>query len=283
MGQTDGPPAPDGFLAATRWWAATLAQQWRDDNLSLIAAGVAFFCLLSLLPAVAAIAGIYGLVAGPERTELPGGGVFDALPTDLRQLVTNQLDELRQSSRPGVTLAAIVAVAVSLWSASAAVRYLIIAIDSISGSAERRSFVDLRVLSVVFTAATVALLVAALGLTAVVPLVVAEFDLPGATDLLLQLLRWPALGLGTVLFAASLYRFAPIQPERFRLFTPGSIVAATIWLLGSVAFSTFVADAGRFRAAYGSLASAVVTLAWFWLFAVALLLGAEVNRARTST
>jgi len=252
-------------------------EQWRDDNGSLISAGVAFYSLLSLIPAIAAVAGVYALTVGPTNPNLPGSAMLDVLPGQLRSLVIQHLDTMRHASAGGLSLGALVAVIVSLWSASAAVRHLVVAVNVAQTGRERRSYLRLRLLGLALTVGLVVFLVVALGLTTSLPRLLERANVPVGWERAVSLLRWPVLAATMLLVAAVLYRVAPDEPRRFRYLTPGTATAAGVWIVSSVVFSSFAASAGRYQSSYGVLATAVVSLLWFWLFAASLLLGAEVD------
>ncbi len=264
-----------------RWWARSLLDRWRADNVSLVAGGVAFYSLFSFLPATVVLASLYGMLAGSEPVSFPETGPLAALPPDVRELLANQLDAIRRAPGAGLTAAAVIGVVVSLWSASSAIKQLVVAVNLIVTGQERRSFVRLRLLGAGLPGGLLAVLAVALTLTAVVPVLVAGADLPRWAEALIDLIRWPLLGLATMLLFAVLARVGPERPPApFRLVTAGSLTAAVVWLVASVGFSSFVADSARYRAAYGSLVGAAVTLVWFWLFAAALLVGTQVDVLR---
>jgi membrane protein len=93
-----------------------------------------------------------------------------------------------------------------------------------------------------------------------------------------EIAKWPVIALVmTTLFAVLYYAAPNVRQPGFRWITPGGILALFVWGVGSAAFALYIANFGSYNATYGSLAGVVVFLVWFWLYNVALLLGAELN------
>ena len=237
-------------------------QRARDVDALLAAAGVAFFALLSVIPAMAAVIAVYGLFASPSDVSTELTDLFGADVGPGRQWVLDQLDRLASASTGSLTLAAVVAVLVALWSASSGVRHLLDAVDAAFGlprapfvRARARGLLGVAVL-VVLTAVVVALLGLAPGLPAWV-----------------SWLRYP-LVVGVVLLGcAVLYR-----PGGARgLAPPGALVATGMWVIGSAGLAVYVGRGPDLEAAYGAFASVVVIMLWLWICGIALLAGAHVT------
>jgi membrane protein len=250
----------------------------RADNLSLLAGGVAFFAMLSLVPALVAVVSIYGLLADPADVERQVRDLTTALPAEARQLVTQQLRDVVESSATGLGFTAAAGVAIALWSASSAVKHLLEAVNSTYDERESRGFVRVRGLSLLLALGAALFVVVAVAVIAVLPSALAETALGAPARVALNLLRWPLLFGGTILALAVVYRFGPSRDDaRWRWVTWGAVLAATGWLLASILFSVYAANFGRYNETYGSLGAVVVLLLWLYVGALAVLFGAEVN------
>jgi len=266
-----------GRCDAIRWWSRGLRDRWTHDNVSLVAAGVAFYAMLSVVPAMAALAGIAAAIAGPAARPPAQERSVEAVPDDLRVFVSENLSGTEPVSSTGLTLATAAALLLSLWSASGAAKHLVVAVNLVYSRREHRSYVRVRLLGLLLTAGLAAFLILTAAALAVVPWILDRFDLGDAPEWSLSVARWPILAAGMLLLTAFVYRIAPEEPGRFRLLSRGTATATAVWLVGSVGFSTVVASAAHFRAAYGSLAAVAASLLWFWVFAAAVIVGAQVD------
>ncbi len=232
----------------------------KHDNLPLLAAGVAFFALLSLVPALAAVVSIYGLVADPADVDRQVGDALAAAPAEVRELVAQQLEAVTGQSEGGLGITAVVSIVLALWSASSGMKHLMSAINVAYGEEEGRGFLALRLRALLLTVGAIAFAVVAIGVITVVPLAL------------------PVLALGAVAGLAILYRFAPDRDDpRWSWTTPGTIIAAVGWLLGSLLFSLYTSVSGSYAETYGALGSVVVLMLWLMLTAAVIIVGAEVN------
>jgi membrane protein len=249
-----------------------------EDHASLVAAGVAFYILLAIFPAIAALISIWGLVADPAQIERQLGAVAGALPQDAAAILTEQAHNVAANAGGGVSLAAIGGILFALYSASAGMRALIDGLNVIYEEEEKRGFIKLYFVSLVLTLAVLAMMIAALGVIVVVPVVLGVVGLGGVAEALISVLRWPLLFALALLVLAVVYRYAPSRDRpRWRWVSWGAVAATALWIVGSIAFSIYVRNFGRYDATYGSLGAVIILLMWLWLSAFIVLLGAEVN------
>jgi membrane protein len=143
---------------------------------------------------------------------------------------------------------------------------------------EKRGFLKLNAMSLAFTLAAIAFVLAALGAIVVIPVILNYLWLSNFADLVVSIARWPAMLLVVALALACVYRFGPSrEAPRWRWITWGSVAAAILWLGASALFSWYAANFGKFNETYGSLGAAVGFMTWIWISAIAILLGAELN------
>jgi membrane protein len=165
-----------------------------------------------------------------------------------------------------------------LWSVSSGVQGLVKSLNVIYDERETRGFVKLRGLSLLLTMGAIVVAVVALALITVFPRVVDNLGLGQAGQLAASIARWVVLALLVLVALAVLYRFAPDRANpRWRWVSPGALVALVLWLLGSVGFSWYVDNFGKYNQTYGALAAVIILLLWLYLSAFAVLLGAELD------
>jgi len=249
-----------------------------DNRLSSLAGAVAFFTLLSLVPALSLLVTLYRFFTDPATIAGQLDAVTTVLPTAARDLIHEQA--MRLALQPAVTLSLtfVVSLLVAVWSANAAVKALFDALNIIYREQEKRSFVWLNIISLMTTLSGVVLLVVALVVIASVPVVTALFPFATELERLLRIVRWPAFYVFATLSIACLYWIGPSRERaRFVWVMPGALAAALLWAVASWAFSWYVGTLGNYTATYGSLATVVVFMTWLWLSAMIVLGGAELN------
>jgi len=269
-----------GDIPAKGWKdiAVRVKDSLRDDQVSLLAAGVAFFTLLALAPALAAVVSVYGLVTTPAEASRQIADFTTALPADARSLIGGQLKTVAAGDAGGLGVALVVGVLLSLWSASGGMKQLIEATNVAYDESETRKFLRLRGLALLFTLGMITLFVAVLGLLAVVPALLDNTGLGSVGRVVVNVLRWPLLAVLMAAALAILYRYAPDRDQpKLRWVSWGAGIATLLWVIGSVLFSIYVSNFGHYNKTYGSLGAVVVLLLWLYLSAFIVLLGAEIN------
>ncbi|MEO8040348.1 MAG: YihY/virulence factor BrkB family protein [Betaproteobacteria bacterium] len=261
---------------------------WRDllvevkdeiqkDRLGIIAAGVGFYGMLAVFPALAAVVSIYGLVFDPQTVTQQLESLRGVVPSQAVDVVLEQLHGM-QGDRATLGWSAAGALLITLWTSSVGVRALIKALNVTYDSQEKRGFIARAGLALLLTVSAIASAVVAVGGIVVLP-VAAQFVGGGSwMKGLVQWLRWPAIAGLFGLGAAVMYRFGPCRPTpEWRDVAWGALVATVLWVLGSAAFSWYVSNFGRYNEVYGSMGAVVILLLWFLLSAFVLLVGAEIN------
>lgn len=249
-----------------------------SDNISIIAAGVAFYVLLAIVPAMAALVAVYGIFSDP----LTIGSQLDALgallPGDARQMIEQQLQRLATSSSGALSAGAALGVLISLWSAMKGTKAIMIALNVAYDAPEKRGFIGLNLTALCLTMGAMLFFILALSLIAVMPVVLKWIGLGAVIEWTAAILRWPLVFAFLLLVLASLYRWAPARVRaRWVWMSHGALLAGALWLIGSAGFSLYVSLSGNYNATYGSLGAVVVVLMWLYISAYVVLLGAEVN------
>lgn len=244
----------------------------------LIAAGVTYYGLLALFPAVAALVSLFGLFADPATISQQLATLQGVLPEGAIQVIGNQISRIQAQGGGTLGLYFLIGLAVSLWSANAGVKSVFDALNIVYGEPERRSFVAYNLQTLLFTLGAIAFIIVAIGGIVIMPAVFAFVGLESMAGSIISLLRWPVL-LVVVLFGlALLYRYGPSREHpQWRWVTWGSGFAAVAWLVVSALYSWYVSSFGNFNETYGSLGAVIGFLIWMWISATIVLVGAEIN------
>lgn len=254
-----------------------LPERIRAHNLTLVAAGVAFYAFLAFVPTLIAVVSVYGLVAEPSDVERQVDNFASALPDEVEDFIRFQLQSIVDANRTGVSITLAVSLVIALWSASGGMAALVTGVHVSQDRTQPKSFIVKRGKAVLLTIAAVILLSIVVFLVAVVPGLVDDFGAGGRLGV--AILRWPVLALVMLFGIGALYRLGVRDARRGRLgvFTPGTVIATVLWLAVSALFALYTANFARYSETYGSLATIVVLLLWLYLSALAILIGSEVD------
>jgi membrane protein len=249
-----------------------------EDRLLAIAAGVVFFGLLAIFPAITALVSFYGLFANPSTIAGNLQSLALMLPEGSFQIVQDQI--ARVLAKGGTELGAtfLFGLALAIWSANAGVKALIDALNVAYGEREKRSFLQLNLLSLAFTVAGIAALLLMVAAVVAFPLMLDHLGLGPESKLIFSLARWPLLFL--ILWGALglLYRFGPSREHpRWEWLNVGTLAAALLWIAGSSLLSWYLSNFANYNATYGSLGAAIGLMMWMWMSAIIVLWGAELN------
>ncbi len=269
-----------GDFPARGWWQILKRTVFQagEDRLLTEAAGVTFYTLLALFPAIAALVSVYGLFADRaaigQHLEMlsgviPGGGM---------ELIEEQVRRLNSQPEQALGFGAILGLVLSLWSANQATKAVFDALNVVYEEKEKRSFIKLTAVTLLFTLGGVVFALLAVGAVVVLPVVLNLIWLGAAAEWVLHLARWPILLAAVAFMLACIYRFGPSRARaRWRWVTWGSAVASVLWLLVSLGFSYYVANFGSYNETYGSLGAVVGFMTWIWISSAVVLLGGELN------
>jgi membrane protein len=278
-----GPDGPTDLNK--RSWLGTLKRtlsEARDDNITDWAAGLTYYAVLSLFPAMIALISILGLVVDPATiTRVITDVVSQLGPSSAVDTFKGPVEQI-SSNRSGALLGLVVGVAVAIWTASGYVGAFMRASNAIYEREEGRPFYVLRPFQLLVT--LVLVLMAALVVLALVvsgPVAEAIGSAVGLGDtavMVWDIAKWPVMLVVVMVMLAVLYWSSPnAKPAGFRWVSPGSVLAVVVWVVASAAFAFYVANFGSYNKTYGALAGVIVFLVWMWITNLAVLLGAEVN------
>jgi membrane protein len=271
--------SPGGGAIQACWTILTCTwRRIREDNLSALAAGAAFYMLLSIFPTLTAVVSLYGLIGDPSMAGQQIVAMQGLLPTEAVTLIATWLKAFGENppSRFGIGL--IISSLIAFWSAWSATGMLMTAVNICYGAKENRNFVWFNLRAVALTAGLTLFGVAALALLAVLPAAFSLLALPPAWGNAIALVRWPLLTAIVVTALAIIYHYAPdrVQPK-WQWVSWGAVAATALWLLASAGFTIYVSKIGNYDKTYGSVGAVIILLLWFYLSAYVTLIGAELN------
>jgi membrane protein len=277
--QADAPPARV-LRMPFAWWRAVLAETYEamgKDRLLAVAAGVVFYGLLAIFPAITALVSSYGLFAKASAIQDTLSLLANVLPAGGISIIQEQIERI--ASRPsGLSVGFVVGLVIALWSANAGVKALIDALNVIEAREECRTFMRLNALSLAMTFGAIVFLLLAVSAVVAFPLVMSTFGLKNITGMATWLIRWPLLLAMMIGALAVFYRFGPCRDRAPRWWiSPGAVIAALLWLAGSAALSFYLSNFADYNATYGSLGAAIGLMMWMWLSTIAVLLGEQLN------
>jgi membrane protein len=249
-----------------------------EDRVMLIAAGVTFYILLALVPALTAMVSIYGLFSDPQQVGeqlaqlqgfIPGGGM---------EVLQDQMSRLAEQDESSLGIAFLVSLALSLWSANAGIKSLFEAMNVAYEETEKRGFIKLNLISLAFTLCGIVAVILASIVFVALPVILDVLGFGSMAEWIIRIVSYLVLAGLAVTFLAALYRYGPSRDKaEWAWITVGSIVTLVVWVIGSLLFTWYAANMGSYNATYGSLGSLIGFLFWIWISVNIVIVGAELN------
>jgi membrane protein len=266
--------APRRSLWSTLW---LLVDRISRDNLSLVAAGVAFYAMLAIFPGLAVFVSVFGLVADPHSVESQIISMAAFLPSEATQLLLGALKAVVAKNSSSLNLGLLFGLGIALFSARTGMSALMTGLNIAYDRPENRSIVYQQIVALALTLGAIVFGVISLLGIAAIPAVLSFVPVSDNIRTTLLLVRWPVLAVITVAGFGLIYYAAPCHKARWTDTILGAVFGTALWLAGSAFFSIYVSRFASYDVTYGSLGAVVVLLLWLWLTALALLIGAEVN------
>lgn len=264
------------------------ARGWRDvairalsgvfeDRIFALAAGVAFYAVLAIFPAMAVTLSIYGLFADATSVASHLELLAGVLPPGATELLAEQMTPLTQS-RPVLGWALTGSLIISIWSANAGVAAFFDALNVMYREEEKRPLWRFYATSLMFTLLAIVFLAMALGAVVVFPVALNFFGWASSEKQIVGLARWPFLYAIVVFVLMVFYRYGPSRARaQWRWVSWGGVIAALLWIGVSMAFSRYVASFDGYNRMYGSLGAIIAFMVWLWLSSVVALFGAKID------
>lgn len=248
------------------------------DRVTLIAAGVTYFMLLSLFPALGALVALYGFVADPTAIMAHIGFLAGVFPPGSFDLIMNQLTSLTQQATSTRSLAFFGGLLVAIWSANSGMKALFDAMNVAYQEDEKRSLVRLNFLSLGFTFCALVVAIILIAAIGVLPAVLKYLWLDDWQEFLARLARWPFIILVFGCGISMIYRYGPSREEaKIKWLSWGVVFSTVLWLVASVLFSFYLENFANYNATYGTLGALIGLMVWVWISVVILIVGAEIN------
>ena len=276
------PPRPGAPMGPSDWIAIArdTASETSKDRVTSIAGGVTFFALLALFPAITALVSLYGMLADPATIAGHLDMLRALLPEDALDIIRAQVMAIATAPNSVLSAAGLLALMMAIYSATGGMKAVMGALNVAFFKVEKRGFLKLNLIAIGFTLGAILLVIAMLFAIAVIPTVLAWLPVPGETEAMVSLLRWPAMIAVLLLALSALYRWGPDGADtRWRWVSPGAILA-TLGLVGaSMLFSWYAANFADYNKTYGSLGAVIGLMMWLWIASIVVLVGAELNSA----
>jgi len=264
-----------------RGWKDILVRSYhqiQNDRLLALAAGVAFYSLVALFPAIAAGVSSYALFADAATIGKHLSIAADIVPAGALDMLGEEISRIAGKSEGKLTFGFLLGLAIALWSANAGMKAIFDALNLIYDEDEKRGLIWLNVVSLFFTICAIAGAGLAIALVVVFPVLLAAFGLTSSDQPIIGYLRWPVMFVLIILGLAMLYRYGPSRRlARWRWISVGSVFASLAWLAVSALFSWYLGNFANYNATYGALGAVVGLMMWMWLSTIVVLVGAELN------
>jgi membrane protein len=262
-------------------WKRVLRRTAREvatDRISLVAAGCAFYATLALFPAISMLVSIYGLVFDPSTVGPQLAVLRDLLPPSAYQLIADRVQVLVSKPPGTLTFSLALSIVIALWSASTGTKSILGALNLAYEERETRSFLRFQLTALGMTLGGILAAVVGLAGLLLVPAAVALLRISAYGALIARAASFGLLLLFVLLSLSLLYRFGPSRRSAgWHWVTPGSLLATVLWLLVSALFSFYVQHLASYDATYGPLGAVVGVMMWFYVSALVVMLGAELN------
>jgi membrane protein len=258
------------------------AKSFMHNNGTMLASALAYSSFFAIPAVLLVTVGVFTLVAGPDSIANLMSHFRHVMPGQATDLLGSSLKNLDAHPASGLVMT-VVGFVIALWSTTGAMNAYMLAINLAYRRKDKRSFSRKRLVALE--------LVAVIGFAFLLVAVLLIFgpqieqaisshlgSAGGALDVAWWIVQVPILLVGLLAaFAAMLYLGPDVETRRWRFLTPGSLVAALMWIAISGLFAVYTSMFGSYNKTWGTLSAVIVTLTWLWLSAVALLYGAEVN------
>lgn len=258
--------------------AKRVKEEARRDNLTLVSAGIAFYALLSVAPAIAAMVSIYGLVSDPADVGRQLDELSATMPAEVHQILSDQLTAVASANGASLSVGVVIGILVAFWGASAAMNQLLVALSLVYDEEESRGPVKLRGQAIVMTVGAVLFLALVIAVIAGVPAWLSSSPVGDAAATAMSIARWPLLLVLMLGALAVVYQIGPDRDRpRFRWVSAGAVIATVLWLVASLGFSFYASNFGSYNETYGAMGAVVVLMLWLLITSLCILVGAEVN------
>ncbi|MGX1305348.1 membrane protein [Amorphus suaedae] len=264
-----------------RGWRDILVRVYHriiQDRIGLIAAGVTFYAMMGLFPAIVALVSIYGLVTDASSLQDQIQFLSGYLPRDALSLLSTELHRITQVRGGSLGIAAIASIAVALWSVNSAVLALFQSLNVAYGEAEKRSIFKLYSTGFLVTIGIIIVTVLVVNIIIVLPLLLSALGFSEETEFIMRLISAPLFFVLMVTAASILYRVGPSRRDaKWNWISLGSVLFSSLWIAVALGLSFYLSRFADYTATYGSLGAAIGLMLWIYAAVYIFLAGAEIN------
>jgi len=264
-----------------RGWKEILLRvyaQSMEDNITTVAAGITFFSLLALFPAITALVSLYGLFADPATVRDHLFNLSFMLPGGTFQIVEDQITRITAEGSRALTFKLAIGLGIALWGANTGMKAAINGLNVAYEETEKRSFIMLNLLSLGLTISAILVVLVAVVAVTLAPAILDAMQLEQGMRATFGILRWVLMAALLTLGLSVFYRLGPSRDNaKWRWVTWGGAFAAVLWIAVSLGLSAYLSSFADYNKTYGSLGAAIALMMWIWLSACAVLIGAELN------
>jgi membrane protein len=267
-------------IPARGWWDVLkrVYAGFNDDRLMTEAAGVTFYTLLAIFPAIATLVSLYGMISDPVSVNDQIASLSGVVPGGGLDILSQQVKALTANPKQALGFAFAIGLLTSMWSSNQGIKGLFDALNVVYHEKEKRSFVRRTLTTLTFTLGAIVFIILAMVSIVVVPIVLHFLGIGSWATTLLAAARWPILLVVLAVFLSVVYRFGPSREHaRWKWVSWGSAAATVMWLMASIGFSYYVANFGSYNKTYGSLGAVIGFMTWIWISSIIVLLGGELN------
>lgn len=267
-------------IPATGWLdiAWRIKNRLASNRVSLVAAGVAFYALLALFPALGAVLAIGGLVVDPQTIIEQIVNFNGVVPEDVLLIIKDQATDVTTTDSTGLGLTALIGLLLSFWSASRGMANLVMGLNLVYSEEETRGFIRLNLRVLFLTALLIIGFLISIASIIAVPAILSFAEWPVIAEWLASVSRWAVMVIVTLAGLAMIYRLGPSRSSaEWQWVTPGAMIACAMWILASVGFTYYVGNFASYNESFGALGGVVIMIMWLWISAFVVLLGGEIN------
>lgn len=272
-----------GSYNASEMWALVkrIMSSAGEHDVTLAAAGLAFFAVLGLFPSLLALISIYGIVADPADVQSVTQIIVRTLPHQAEKVVTAGIHDFVGRSAGHLSISAVVGFLTLLWSASSGMEALVSAINVAYAIPKRRGFFARTGIATIMTLVAMFVVMVFVPVMTFLPKIFIWLHMEWG----MALLRWPLVATLSFFGLAVLYRQAPDRKKRpkFAAVRVGAATATMLWMAATAVYSLYFGLFANLVSTYGALEGVIVLLAWMYMSSIIVLLGAEVNAALEAT
>lgn len=262
-------------------WKRVIQRTAREvitDRISLCAAGCAFYATLALFPAISMLVSIYGLAFDPQTVGPQLAVLRDLLPPSAFQLIADRVQMLVSKPPGTLTFSLLLSILIALWSSATGTKSILGALNLAYEERETRSFLKFQLTALGMTLGGILAAVIGLASLVLLPVLIAFFGISVYAAVIARVGSLLALVVFVLAALSLLYRYGPSRRSAgWHWITPGSAVATLLWLAASALFSYYVGHLASYDSTYGPLGAVVGVMMWFYVSALVVLVGAELN------